>query len=340
MGDNEEDAAQGANANDNIRPVAGIKPPSPLVMDSKLTDNWKLFKQRWEIYSVIANLQQMTEKYRVNLLLHTLGESALKVYNGFQFPDGNDARTEQQIKDAFDSFAVGQINETYERYVFNSRIQREEEPFETFLAAIRSLVKSCNYCDACVNSILRDRIVLGIKDAQTQTSLLKEPNLTLANCITICKAAENATYQGRALRTETINKVTAQKTRKPEKQQDRKKTKVRQCKFCGNEHIMKKSECPAWGKQCSNCGKNNHFAKVCAALGKSAQPGAKVKKNVHSVEAEEHSSSDEEWVNSVTFEQVNAVQEKDVWCRMIVAGQDVNLQIDSGYHQPTAENVC
>ena len=33
------------------------------------------------------------------------------------------------------------------------------------------------------------------------------------------------------------------------------------CKYCGKSHASK--QCPAFGKKCYNCGKNNHFSKVC-----------------------------------------------------------------------------
>jgi len=32
------------------------------------------------------------------------------------------------------------------------------------------------------------------------------------------------------------------------------------CKYCGKQHVMGK--CPAYGKQCKNCFKQNHFASV------------------------------------------------------------------------------
>lgn len=36
---------------------------------------------------------------------------------------------------------------------------------------------------------------------------------------------------------------------------------VSNCKFCGQSHAIR--QCPAFGKSCSFCGKNNHFAIVC-----------------------------------------------------------------------------
>lgn len=45
---------------------------------------------------------------------------------------------------------------------------------------------------------------------------------------------------------------------------------LRECSYCGNSHAPRR--CPAYGKQCSNCGKPNHFARVCKSRLKSGRP--------------------------------------------------------------------
>ncbi|ELT89292.1 hypothetical protein CAPTEDRAFT_213890 [Capitella teleta] len=99
----------------------------------------------------------------VALLLHTIGNDALRIYNGFTFTTEEDQRTITEIFAKFEEFAVGAINITYERYVFNQRIQERGEAFDNFLSDLRELIKSCNFCTTCVDSVLRDRIVTDIK---------------------------------------------------------------------------------------------------------------------------------------------------------------------------------
>lgn len=55
------------------------------------------------------------------------------------------------------------------------------------------------------------------------------------------------------------------------------KGKQKQCGNCGNTH--QPGSCPAKGKQCSNCLKYNHFARVC----RSTDESRKVSVNAHSV---------------------------------------------------------
>ena len=50
----------------------------------------------------------------------------LKIYNGFQFENETDRRLLQKVLENFDQYTLGQTNEMYERYVFNSRNQEQE----------------------------------------------------------------------------------------------------------------------------------------------------------------------------------------------------------------------
>jgi hypothetical protein len=54
----------------------------------------------------------------------------------------------------------GKTNETYERYCFNKRDQEQGENIDTYVAALRTLVKTCNY-GTLEDSLIRDRIVSG-----------------------------------------------------------------------------------------------------------------------------------------------------------------------------------
>ena len=191
-----------------LAPVPGVKPPSELALNSNVLANWKLFKQKWSNYFIISKLGWHPREYQVAVLLNTLGDTALRVYNGLQFDTAEDERTTAEIVAAFDLFCVGEVNETYERYMFNKRVQGEDETFENFNSAISDMIKTCNYCADCRDSILRDRIVIGIREDETQRLLLKEQNLTLQAAINICKSSEKAAHRGRVLRPEaTVNKV-------------------------------------------------------------------------------------------------------------------------------------
>ena len=80
-------------------------------------ERWKLFKQRWTNYTVVAELETSKKK---PIFLHSLADDALKVFNSFQLAE--DATVEQIIAEC-DSSIIGEINVAYERYCFNKRQQ-------------------------------------------------------------------------------------------------------------------------------------------------------------------------------------------------------------------------
>ena len=71
-----------------------------------------------------------------------LGEEALQVYHGFQFLTPEDERTPNEIIWASDEYVIGEINETYERFVFHTRKQGKSETVEVFITALRMLAKT------------------------------------------------------------------------------------------------------------------------------------------------------------------------------------------------------
>ena len=85
---NEESIPSTGTAGDHSgHSIPGIRPPQPLNIDSNVTENWKLFRQKWTNYAIITNLSKHNDQYQVHvtLFLHTLGDEALHVYNGFHF---------------------------------------------------------------------------------------------------------------------------------------------------------------------------------------------------------------------------------------------------------------
>ena len=127
--------------------MAGIMPPGKLVTIGNVADNWKVWKQMWNNYIVIAQLAMQPPVYKVALFLHCIGTNALKIFNGFQFDSPDDRNDLDKIRQKFDEFTIGELNETFERYTFNSRNQQENEGIDAYVTALRTLAKTCNFCD-------------------------------------------------------------------------------------------------------------------------------------------------------------------------------------------------
>jgi len=174
-----------------------------------------------------------------------------------------------------DTHFIGEVNETFERFKFNQRIQDSNETIDIYVSALRTLVRSCNF-GALENPLLRDRIVIGVRDYATRKNLLQMRTLDLKQTIDICRASEASTRQVREMKpNEEVHKLQhvsrkqgngrgsgAAKGRS--KSRDlRGSSGKKSCKFCGREHEFKKELCKAYGQVCRKCNKLNHFANVC-----------------------------------------------------------------------------
>ena len=346
MGDQQQAAARAGPP-----PVSGIRPPPPLTVNRGVIEGWPTWKQMWINYSIIARLANQTPEYRTALFLHTIGPQALELYNSFVFENAQDNKDIAKVIESFENYAIGEKNETYERYLFNRTEQQPGESFEAFLAHLRTLAKSCNFCACMTDSLLRDKIVLGIQNSETRKRLLQERNLTLNMCIDICKSAEAAETHLKAFKDNSSSHSTSsasihkvERTRAGGKQSSRGHqphkynlkqggTKpsqagsgkgnrwIKQCKYCGQEHAWDKKQCPAYGQSCNRCGIQDHFAKMCQ------------KQRIHKVDDDDdssHTESSTEFIDTVTLT-VNSVQPRhDVFAVMEINDKTINFQVDSG----------
>ena len=132
-----------------------------------------------------------------------IGPKYLTTYNGFMFEHDGDKDILSKVIEQFDrGYAKGEINESYERYIFNQRDQKSGELFDDFLASLRSLSETCNFCSCLKQSLIRDRIIAGIENPATRKKLLQDRNLSLKKCIDICRSAETTDRQLKTFQSE------------------------------------------------------------------------------------------------------------------------------------------
>lgn len=292
-----------------------VKMPDRLSLNTNATKNWKIFRQRWQTYSTITDLNKLGIKKQKATFSYCLDDDALEAYNTFKI---DEETTIEQILEMFEKFIVGESNETYERFCFNKRNQEEGETFEMFYADLQRLIKSCNFCDGCQASLLKDRIVLGIVDSNVQRELLKIRKLTLDQTIDICKSSEQASTHNHVLRPE-INQIV-----KPHNRSE--KSILKNCKFCGLSHEWRKEKCPAFNKKCNNCNKMNHFSKMCRMKKFDKKSDVNEIEVIERAVSNKSSDDEDEWIHGVG----NYNNAKQVKCVLIVDNKPVNFQIDTG----------
>ena len=293
-----------------------------------MVENWKRFKKRWSNYALLIDLNKEKRELQVALFENCLSDDALKTLEGSKFDTEENERTITQILDAFEKYIIGETNQTLERFKFAKRQQAKGEPVEKFIADLRVMLKTCDYCNACSDSVLRDQIVVGVASNKTRQELLKDSKLTLKTCIDTCKALETASTCCIALGANdlSVNTVHAQAT------------ELRQCSFCPYKHAMRKVDCPAWGKSCKKCGRLNHHHSKCFSVNKTTHEpqqyitnrmkrDTQVRYVIEESCSEDKDDCDEEaeWCCAIKTTSAKAAK-----CKMEVEGSGVTFLIDTG----------
>ena len=88
------------------------------------------------------------------MLENCLADDTIHLLNGFSFDTSAEARTVKEIMDNFEEYAVGEVNDTMERFIFHHPKQNEGEDFENFLAETRRLAQTCQFCEDCKESMI------------------------------------------------------------------------------------------------------------------------------------------------------------------------------------------
>ena len=234
-------------------------------MDGDVAGNWRKFRQRFNNYLVASGYSEKADKVKLSLFLHLVGDETVEVFNTFEFANAGDNEKLDKIMDKFEAYCALKKNTTFERYVFFSRKQKDNEPFDQWLTDLKRLASTCEF-EVFRDSLIKDGIVLGVRDVHVKDRLLRENALTLERAIEICKAFEISRQQLKELDTKPNITVNAVKTQSKQKDSGK---QVTNCRFCGSNHAYGK--CPAYGKNCNKCNGKNHFGKVCR---KSEKPKA------------------------------------------------------------------
>ena len=147
--------------------LSNIPLPAPLrTTASNLAAEWKRFKGQCQNYVKAAKIDKEDKDCQAAIFLACIGSDAYAIYDAMEFTDETSKADPEQLIEAFEQHCIGETNEVYERYVFNSRKQDSGEKFDVFLSDLRRLVKSCEYGET-EDSMIRDRIVLGVRDDTT-----------------------------------------------------------------------------------------------------------------------------------------------------------------------------
>ena len=297
-----------------------LSPPEVLNLDGNIAENWRRWKQRFEIFSLASGLAEKATGVQAATFLHVAGPEALEVYNTFSWLTANYKNKVDKIMENFDQYCNPRKNVTWERHKFNTRNQQPGETIDQYVLDLKTQAQTCEFAEL-KDGLIRDRIVCGIICNKTRTRLLKEGELTLQKALNICRANEatstqlkTLSYSGASKETHYQEVLAIQKRRQSDKPKP-------QCDKSGNQHY-RYQPCPAQGVECHNCGHRNHFAKVCRSC-----TITKYQKKVHSVT---HDGSDTSGDLFIDMVQCTTTKSSDWKVTLLINHQKMCFKIDTG----------
>ncbi|UYV67439.1 K02A2.6-like [Cordylochernes scorpioides] len=206
--------------------MSNIPVPAPILINSQAAENWS----QWDNYQVATELNKKDNNVIRATFLSLIGKDCFNVFLNLDLKE-DEKNSIPKIIEALNNHFTPQKNVIYELYIFNTSNQEENEGIDSYTNRLRGLASSCEY-DILTEELIRDRIVLGIKDNRvTEQQITK---------LTVQESEDvkwNRKYERKKEATKATNETFED---------------IINCRYCGSKH--RKASCPAYEK--------NQFSKV------------------------------------------------------------------------------
>ena len=207
------------------------------------------------------------------MLMSVMGRECFRIYQHIDISE-DDREDPKKILDPLEKHFEPARNVIYERFKFNTCVQEQGETIDQYITKLKQMAATCKF-EQLENELIRDRLVLEVKDSSAKARMLREPNLTLQKAIDMCRNSEIANAQWKTMNSEqdmsAVNYTRRESKFKGAKKSEglvqrnerNKDSRKDLFKYCGGKLKKNEKQCPAFGKTCNNCNKKHHFAKIC-----------------------------------------------------------------------------
>ena len=250
----------------------------PCITSSGTTEDWGYFLSRWEDYVEATKVTGVNKTIQLleccdEHLRRDLTRNAGGTLKG---------RPIAEILASMKALAVREENPTIARVTLHGMSQDREESVRAFGARLRGQASVCQYRKACTCGLIVDyseenatgALIKGLADLEIRKQLLGEPNqlMNMEQAMAFVEAKAAGSRSALQLETPQSTDAVGSSYRRQARVTHRPtpKEEGERCHFCGQQghdrypsESRRRKECPAFGKACKKCGKDNHLEKVC-----------------------------------------------------------------------------
>ena len=245
--------------------MASIHLEPPESFNFSKPNDWPKWKRRFQQYRTASGLTKEDDPRQVSTLMYCLGETADDVLTSTNI-FAEDQEKYDAVMAKFDEFFKVRRNVIFECAKFNHRSQMAGESAEQYISTLYHLVETCEY-GTLKEEMLRDRIVVGMRDAALSERLQMDASLTLDKVKRELRQKEAVKEQHLQLQHEsTPTALDSVKTRWPQKRGAMgagAKTVKPLCTRCGKGRHPPGVRCPASSAVCHRCNRKGHYESQC-----------------------------------------------------------------------------
>ena len=134
---------------------------------------------RFERFKTVGGLRlaEKSEEQEANALVYCMGKEADDVLNSFGLT-ADQLKVYKTVKEKFETYFNVRQNTCFKRARFKMGKQEEWESADQFITSLYTLAEHCEY-GTLKDELIRDRTVVGLRDAKSSEQLQLDPNLTL-----------------------------------------------------------------------------------------------------------------------------------------------------------------
>ena len=132
-------------------------------------------------------------------------ENGPEFCNTFEFGTEKDKKKLNLVLKKFEDYRSPRKNTLFERFKFWNRSQQEDDTVNQFVTELKGMIKNCEYTPS-TDTMVRDHLVFGIRDAKGQGQLLRidVEKLTLEKALSHYLSAEVTKAQLKEIRSTQV----------------------------------------------------------------------------------------------------------------------------------------
>ena len=229
---------------------------------------WSKFKSQFKIFALARGFGKLNDEEQIANMLVCMGSESVSIYEQFICNDAH-KRTLNNVISDFDSYFQPVKNVIFERMMFNQIVQKPGQLIHQFITEVQSQAGNCEF-GKMTDELVRDRIVVGVREQKLREYLVDIDDLDLSKCISKAKHwTSNRSQMAQVDPDANVDALATNKVRNKDKKNMQRNKRSAECMYCAKEQ-HDREKCPARNTKCVKCGLVGHWykSKICKAENK------------------------------------------------------------------------